>query len=50
MEELGILFNPGKFGDSKGRVNLANPEGGSIWRVYSAGFLGKEKQSNRKEK
>jgi hypothetical protein len=41
---------PGQFGDSRGRANLASLFSGSIWQVYSAGFLEKEKQSNRKEK
>jgi hypothetical protein len=38
------------FRGTKGRVNSATPKGGPIWQVYSAGFLEKEKQSNRKEK
>jgi hypothetical protein len=38
------------FSEAKGRVNLATPEGGSIWQAHFSGFFGKGKQSNRKEK
>jgi hypothetical protein len=53
-DENGDFFTQdkrgGRFGDSRGRANLASLFSGSIWQVYSAGFLEKEKQSNRKEK
>jgi hypothetical protein len=37
------------FSGAKGRVNLATPEGGSIWQVHSAGFLEKESKAIEKK-
>jgi hypothetical protein len=44
-----LLFSAEQKGGPFRWVNLATPEGGSIWQVYSAVF-GKGKQSIGKEK